>query len=122
VCTTDRRRLERVLVNLLENAAVHGGGATLVRVDRERAAVVRISVEDTGPGVPLEDRERIFERFARLRQSRRGTGLGLAIVSEHVRAINGRVWAEEGPGGSGARFVVELPVERAPLVAAESLR
>ncbi|HET9441696.1 MAG TPA: HAMP domain-containing sensor histidine kinase [Acidimicrobiales bacterium] len=109
----DKRRLERVLANLLENAAAYGGGATRVAVERG-AGGVRLVVEDEGPGVPVEERSHIFERFFRGSASGRrgtggGTGLGLALVSEHVRHHGGRVWVEAGPHGRGARFVVELP-------------
>ncbi|WP_116198716.1 sensor histidine kinase [Amycolatopsis circi] len=111
----DRRRLDRVLANLLDNAARYGGGAVRVAV-HARNGVVRLEVDDAGDGVPAELRERIFERFSRgMHAGRRdpdsGTGLGLAIVADHVYRHNGRVWAEARPGG-GARFVVELPEAR----------
>ncbi len=111
VCV-DKRRLERVLFNLVENAEHHGGGVVRVAVE-PAASGVRLAVEDAGPGVPADERERIFERFSRRRVTTRrgeagGTGLGLSLVSEHVRLQGGRVWVEDRPGG-GARFVVELP-------------
>ncbi len=107
----DRRRLDRVLTNLLDNAERHAGGAVLVRV-RECGGRVRLAVEDAGPGVPEELREEIFERFARgvmagSRGDDTGSGLGLALVREHVHRLGGRVWVEErSPAGS--RFVVEM--------------
>ncbi|MGH9026937.1 MAG: ATP-binding protein [Acidimicrobiia bacterium] len=109
---TDKRRLERVLVNLLENARTHGGGATAVSVHRSDGQV-QIAVDDDGPGVPAKERERVFERFFRGAASGRrgttsGTGLGLALVAEHARAMHGRAWVEDTPGG-GARFVLEVP-------------
>lgn len=110
----DKRRLVRVIANLLGNADRYGGGAT--RVDVELAGDdVRIAVEDAGPGVGEADRERIFDRFARgtdaagRRGSGEGVGLGLALVKEHIGLHRGRVWVESGPGGVGARFVCELP-------------
>ncbi|MDP8976380.1 MAG: HAMP domain-containing histidine kinase [Actinomycetota bacterium] len=112
VVRADKRRLAQVLANLVENARCHGGGAVRVCV---KAAVgcVRLVVDDAGPGVPIEERERIFERFGRGRASSRGagqgTGLGLSLVAEHIHLHAGRVWVEDRPGG-GARFVVELPV------------
>ena len=65
---------------------------------------VRIAVEDDGPGVPAEERELIFERFARGSGAGRrgcddGVGLGLALVDEHVRLHGGRVWVEDRPDG-----------------------
>ncbi len=119
----DKRRLVRVMANLLSNAERYGGGATLVAVELPGAVEpggrthVRIAVEDSGAGVAPEDRTRIFERFTRgtddagRRGSGDGVGLGLALVQEHVRLHGGRVWVEPRPDGqSGARFVVELPL------------
>lgn len=115
----DKRRLERVIVNLVENAQGHGGGVRRVVVepsneDGRSADTVRICVEDNGPGVPLDHREQIFERFARAPRGpgvldTGGVGLGLSLVVEHVRLHGGQVWIEDAAGG-GARFVVELPV------------
>jgi two-component system sensor histidine kinase MtrB len=112
----DKRRFERVMANLLENAVNYGGGATRITVDLDpaNALMVQIGVEDAGPGINPEERVRVFERFYRGSASgRRGTGtgsgLGLALVSEHVRLMDGRAWAESSPSG-GARFVVALPV------------
>jgi two-component system sensor histidine kinase MtrB len=109
----DRRRLDRVLLNLVENARSHGGGVTAIAL-RRRDGSVRIEVDDSGPGVAVSDRARIFERFARGGASGRrppgsGAGLGLALVSEHIRLHGGRVWVQDVPGHNGARFVVELP-------------
>ncbi len=108
----DRRRLERVMVNLLDNAARHGGGLTRLGVLR-RDRHARIEVDDAGAGVPADVREHIFERFGRgspagRDATDRGVGLGLALVAQHVGSHDGRAWVEERPGG-GARFVVELP-------------
>ena len=109
----DKRRLERVLVNLVENAAAYGGGATNVGVARSNGHV-QVVVEDQGGGVPPAERTKVFERFFRGSAAGRrgaggGSGLGLALVTEHVRLHGGTVWVEDGPGGIGARFVVELP-------------
>ena len=110
----DKRRLERIVGNLVENASAYGGGATRVRVERAEGGV-RLVVEDAGPGVPPEERSRVFERFFRGSAAGRrgvggGTGLGLALVADHVRLHRGRVWVEDVDGGAtGARFVVELP-------------
>ena len=113
----DKRRMSRVLANLLDNAARYGGGATSVRVSLDGGPdAVQIIVEDNGPGIAEEDRERVFDRFARgsTEAGRRGTGegvgLGLALVKEHVNLHGGRVWVEDRDDGSGARVIVELPV------------
>ena len=109
----DRRRLERVLANLLLNAQHHGGGPTRVAVEHVDQRTCRLSVEDGGPGIDPGERDRIFERFARGTAARHrvGTGLGLALVAEQTRLQGGRVWVEERHGG-GARFVVELAAIR----------
>ncbi len=111
IVQADKRRLERVVANLVDNARRYGGGVTRVSVELE-GAWVRLAVEDAGPGIAVDERGRIFERFARGAAGRRGesdgTGLGLALVHEHVRLHGGRVRVEDRSGG-GARFVVELP-------------
>jgi two-component system, OmpR family, sensor histidine kinase MtrB len=108
----DRRRLDRVVANLLDNADRHAGGAVRVAVSR-RGGRVRVEVDDAGPGVDAGLRERVFERFARgapaaQRGRGGGTGLGLALVAQHVRHLRGAVWIEDRACG-GVRFVVELP-------------
>ncbi len=116
VVQADKRRIVRVIANLLDNAAKYGGGATSVGLRRAEHGV-QIAVEDRGSGVPEEDRGRIFERFSRgvvagRRGSSDGVGLGLALVAEHVNLHGGRVWVEDrADGAEGARFVVELPVK-----------
>ncbi|SER76089.1 Signal transduction histidine kinase [Lentzea xinjiangensis] len=109
----DRRRLDRVIGNLIENAEQHAGGAVRLAV-LHQDGIVRLEVDDAGPGVPRDMRTQVFERFTRgtragSRGADTGSGLGrLALVAEHVRRHHGRVWVEDRPGG-GARFVVELP-------------
>jgi two-component system sensor histidine kinase MtrB len=114
----DKRRFERIIANLVENASLYGEGVTKVSVEGDES-VARIAVDDAGPGVPPEERERVFERFSRgttggRRGSGQGTGLGLALVAEHTRLHGGRAWVEESES-QGARFVIELP-----LIAAEA--
>jgi two-component system sensor histidine kinase MtrB len=105
----DKRRLERVVANLVGNAETHGGGCTSVTV-RRLDTRARIVVEDAGPGIADADRARVFDRFARAEGHHvQGVGLGLAIVQRHVSAHGGTVDIEAVPGG-GARFVVELPI------------
>ena len=111
--SVDKRRIERVLANLVENAAVYAGGVTRLAVEAT-GTKVRLIVEDAGPGIPPDSRQRIFERFFRGSASGRrgagdGSGLGLALVAEHVHLHGGRVWVDDRPGG-GSRFVVELPI------------
>lgn len=111
VVQADKRRLERVLSNLVENAEVHGRGCAAVRV-RAVPGAARVEVDDRGDGIPVALRERIFERFARDRaDSGTGVGLGLAIVARHVHWHAGEVWVEDADGG-GARFVVQLPLAK----------
>ena len=112
ITALDKRRMARVLTNLLSNADKYGDGAVAVRIDADDDWVW-IYVDDRGEGVRDEDRERIFERFNRAAAAHRrgastGVGLGLALVAEHVRLHGGRVWVEDAPS-SGARFAVELP-------------
>ncbi len=118
--TGDRRRLARVIANLIDNARIHGGGSASVHVGVPSADAevsrVRIEVSDDGPGVPDDERRLIFERFARggvagRRRDNDGAGLGLALVAEHVRLHSGSVWVETGRRGSGSTFVIELPAE-----------
>jgi two-component system sensor histidine kinase MtrB len=132
IIKADKRRLARVIANLIDNARIHGipvSGAeddptfgVEVEVseppgDPDPVAHVWISVSDHGPGVPRDERPFVFERFSRgggagRRGSMEGAGLGLALVDEHVRLHGGRVWVEErADGESGARFTIELPAE-----------
>lgn len=108
----DKRRIERVVANLVENAQLYAGGPTGIAVETADGHI-RVIIEDTGPGVPEADRQRVFDRFWRgstagQRSAGDGSGLGLSLVAEHVRLHGGKVWVESRPGG-GARFVVELP-------------
>jgi signal transduction histidine kinase len=113
VVAADKRRLERVVTNLVANAESHAGGVRRLCVGR-KAEWVRLLVDDAGPGVPADQRERIFDRFTRgtakagARGADGGSGLGLALAREHVRVHGGRLWVEDRPEG-GARFVVDLP-------------
>jgi two-component system, OmpR family, sensor histidine kinase MtrB len=115
----DKRRLARVIANLIDNARAYGGGDVEVSVEVVDPSDVpmthiHIAVEDHGPGVAEEERYLVFERFARgggagRRTGSEGAGLGLALVDEHVRMHGGRVWVEDRRDGEpGARFVIEL--------------
>jgi len=120
IISGDRRRLARVVANLIDNALAYGAGEPEVSIedgspDADVLTHVKIAVEDHGPGVPVEERALIFERFARgisagQRSGSEGAGLGLALVDEHIRLHDGRVWVEDRTDGEpGARFVIELP-------------
>ncbi|MCD0450296.1 HAMP domain-containing histidine kinase [Actinocorallia sp. API 0066] len=107
-------RLGRVLENLLANAERHGRSEVRVSVAEEDGRAVLL-VRDDGDGVPPEHRERIFERFARLKESRErdtgGTGLGLPIAREIAHNYGGTLTVEDGPGG---RFALRLPLTDPP--------
>jgi signal transduction histidine kinase len=114
----DRGRLTQVLVNLLSNAVkFNDSAAPHVEVDLARQGrAIEILVSDNGPGIPAEDRARIFERFARSASANTagvgGSGLGLAISMEIVQNLGGRLFLRE-KGAPGAFFVVQLPVAAA---------
>jgi len=105
---------EQVLFNLLDNAGKYAppGGSVTVRGWRE-GAVVRIAVEDEGEGLPEEDRERVFDKFYRVRASdrkRAGTGLGLSIARGFMEAMGGSITAANRTGAPGAIFTLTVPV------------
>lgn len=102
----DAGALERVLTNLVQNAIEHGGRHVIVRV--QGAA---FEVEDDGPGIPPEERARVFEPFHRLRPRSAGSGLGLHLVQQVVERHGGRVALLGAPGG-GTIARVEFPVPR----------
>jgi signal transduction histidine kinase len=109
----DRARIELALCNLLDNALkfTRAGGRVEAGVE-DGGEVVRLWVQDSGPGIDPADQPHIFERFYQGRDSGgAGNGLGLAIVQSVVQAHGGRVWVESEPG-TGSRFVVELPCGR----------
>ncbi|MBB3095888.1 PAS domain S-box-containing protein [Actinoplanes campanulatus] len=105
-------QLQQILVNLLSNAAKYGGGATAVRITHDAGdpGHVHVSVEDNGPGVPEEFRNRLFERLSRADRDAgtvRGTGLGLYIVRGLAHANHGDVHHEPNPAG-GSIFTLDL--------------
>lgn len=109
----ERDAVTRILRNLLENAVKYGPAGQTVRLSGGMAGpMVRLTVEDQGPGIPAEDRSRIWRPYQRLERDRNapvgGSGLGLSVVAELTAAMGGQVWVEDATGG-GARFVVELP-------------
>ena len=113
IVSADRDALRQVLLNLLDNAVKYGPPGQTITVGTEAAGDrVRIFVEDQGPGIPHEDRQRVWEPYVRLgraaEEATGGSGIGLAVVRELVSLHNGRTRVEGAPGG-GARMVVELP-------------
>ncbi|MBZ4394256.1 ATP-binding protein [Myxococcus sp. XM-1-1-1] len=107
----DRLRLEQVVSNLLSNALRYGAGNPVSLSLTRHGDKAKLTVCDSGPGVPVKDRERIFERFTQGDNARRqgGMGLGLYIVRQIVEAHGGHIHVEDTPGG-GATFAVELPL------------
>lgn len=108
----DRALLERVLENLVSNAFKFSPEGTPVRINlRAEGSMAVLEVEDRGPGIPLEERDRIFGRFARgsAQGLAPGLGLGLALVAEVVAWHRGTVEADEGSGGGGL-IRVRLPL------------
>jgi PAS domain S-box-containing protein len=108
----DRHRVVQALTNLLENAlreTPEGGRVTVGVVEDQKAEGLRFFVTDTGPGIPLEDQERLFDRFWQVsRKDKGGAGLGLSIVKGIVEAHAGEVWVES-TAGRGSTFWFHLP-------------
>lgn len=114
-------RLEQVMVNLLDNAIKfnHPGGEARTEISQMPDGFVKITVADTGSGIPTQDLSRIFERFYRVDRARSvqvgGTGLGLAIVKHAVELMNGRIDVKSDLG-KGSIFTLFVPIDlRAPL-------
>jgi signal transduction histidine kinase len=115
----DTARVERIIENLLNNAARHTPAGTPIRVAvRARRDGVELVVDDEGPGVPKDLREEIFEPFRQGADARGGVGIGLSLVRRFAEIHGGSARVEERPGG-GARFVVRLPGEVSPVIAVE---
>ena len=116
----DRSRLEQVLTNLVENALKFTPTGGLIVVSGAQVGDrVRLTVADTGIGIPPDEQERVFDRFYQVdgseRRAYRGTGLGLSICKHIVEHHNGRIWVEsDGLPGHGSRFQVELPITLRP--------
>jgi signal transduction histidine kinase len=111
----DRDKLERVLTNLTDNALKYTpeNGRIIWKAEK-RGENVQVSITDSGPGVPLEERERIFGRFSQAageKPRRRGFGLGLAYCRLTVEHHGGNIWVEDGKEGQGSRFVFTLPLD-----------
>jgi two-component system phosphate regulon sensor histidine kinase PhoR len=110
----DERAIQLAVINLVDNALKYAssGKHITVRATREEHSIA-VRVIDEGPGVPFEDRERIFERFVRGTRAEgssqvRGSGIGLALVKHIAESHGGRAWVESA-GGQGSTFVVRIP-------------
>jgi two-component system phosphate regulon sensor histidine kinase PhoR len=113
----DRDALRQMLLNLLDNAAKYGPPGQTITVGSELAGDrARIWVEDQGPGIPHDDRRRVWEPYVRLgrevESATGGSGIGLSVVRELATLHGGRTRSESAPGG-GARLVIELPLTQA---------
>lgn len=109
----DAQHLRRALGNLVHNAIKFSPRQGVVRLAAEvQGDRALISVTDSGPGIPVDERARVFERFYRSDRARSGsgTGLGLAIAKHIVEAHGGAIWAEESPTPPGARLCLTLPL------------
>jgi signal transduction histidine kinase len=117
VVLLDRDALRQILLNLLDNAVKYGPNGQTITVGSEIAGDrARLWVEDQGPGIPHEERQRVWEPYVRLNRdaeaSTGGSGIGLSVVRELVALHGGRTRVETAPGGRGARVVVELPLRQ----------
>lgn len=117
----DRDHLERILINLIENASKYAPGSEIeIEASSSRGDMAQIRVIDHGTGIPRDQRERVFQRFTQIEASQTrsvgGTGLGLSIVRSLAEAMGGRAEVGDTPGG-GATFMVDLPVASQAAVA-----
>ncbi|HEV2904309.1 MAG TPA: ATP-binding protein [Pyrinomonadaceae bacterium] len=116
--TIDELAISQAIYILIDNAAKYSPPDSRITVRANQAKnSIMISVEDSGPGIRVEARERIFEKFFRAMRDGdisdrqvSGSGLGLAIARGIVEAHHGRIWVEDAEHGSGAKFVIELPI------------
>jgi two-component system, OmpR family, phosphate regulon sensor histidine kinase PhoR len=109
----DERAVEIAVINLIDNALKYAPRSQAVRIALLRdVRYFSIVVEDDGPGIPVGQRKRIFERFVRgvqeAGQAQRGSGIGLSLVAQIAQAHGGRAWVEEAKWARGARFVMTL--------------
>src|SRR5438552_8450232 len=118
VVRVDARAVTEVLYTLIDNASKYAPAGTTITIAANRVAddVIEIGVEDQGPGIPSNLRERVFERFYRASSNgvtsdrAGGIGMGLAIAKGIVEAHGGRIWIDEAHSGHGARLVFTVPV------------
>ena len=105
----DRQDLEEMIGNLIDNAAVHGGGRVFVTIVAD-APMLRVMVEDDGPGIPEIKRSLLFERGERLDTDKPGTGLGLAIVKDVAELYGGSVVLADSEDLGGLMVTLSLPM------------
>jgi PAS domain S-box-containing protein len=106
------QELQQVVINLVTNAehAVRGRSPAIIQLATQaKGGWVRVTVEDSGPGVPPEIRSRVFDPFFTTKNPDEGSGLGLSICQRVVAEVGGKLWLEDSETLGGARFVVELP-------------
>ena len=108
---TDPQRVQQILINLLTNACKHTSKGKIVLASSLTAkpGYVTFSVTDTGPGIPADQAEAIFDRFTKLNSFVQGTGLGLSICREIATLMGANVYLDTTYTGGGARFVFEVP-------------
>jgi CheY-like chemotaxis protein len=119
----DRQRLKQILLNLLSNAVKynHQGGSVRLAWDRVADQRLRVTVADTGPGIPPEALDRLFVPFERLNGQQRGvegTGLGLPLSKRLAEAMGGTLEVATAPG-QGSAFSVEVPLTDSPMTRAD---
>ena len=120
----DADRIGQIFVNLIGNAIkfTPDNGEVTVRISKAQqngslTEGVHVEVVDTGPGIPTEEREKVFDKFRQLgsvqtRQPYGGTGLGLSIAAGIVEAHGGRLWVDAGDNGMGSNFQFFIPLEK----------
>lgn len=119
VVRVDANAVSEVIYTLIDNAAKYSRPGTKININAHGAqdGMIRVAVEDQGQGVPMDLRERVFDKFFRAirdgdvsTHQPSGTGMGLAIAKGIVEAHDGRIWIEPGRGGKGTRVVFTLPI------------
>lgn len=107
----DQEKLDRIVANLLNNAIKYTPPHEKIIIEAQADdRTVTISVIDSGPGIPPEERQRIFSRFTQLNKRHSGFGLGLAFCQLAVEAHGGTIWVESGHNGQGSKFCFSLPI------------
>ena len=115
----DERAVSEVVYTLIDNAAKYSANGSTIRIVARQTSdeLIQMSVEDEGQGIPIDVRERVFDKFFRATrdgdvstQQPSGTGMGLAIAKGIVEAHDGKIWIESGAAGKGTRVVFTLPI------------